>query len=163
MAIKHILAPIDFSADSLNALTYARDLAKQFRAELSILHVVDQTYLAGTPELSVANPQLARILDEQYRACDAQLERLSADIKKTGQRCRTLVKRGVPSLVIAATAKKMGADLIVMGTHGRTGLAHMLIGSVAERVVRSAHCPVLTVRRAARKRKPAQRVRGKRA
>ena len=151
MAIKRILVPIDFSADSLKALTYARDLAKRFSAELLLLHVVDQTYLASTPELSLANPAFGKLLEEQWRIANTQTERLGADLKKRRQRFRTMVKRGTPSQVIVDTAKRNGADLIVMSTHGHTGLAHMLIGSVAERVVRSAHCAVLTVRRASKR------------
>jgi universal stress protein A len=161
MAVKRILIPIDFSADSLHALTYARDFAKRFGAELLILHVVDQTYLASAPELSVANPELGKLLEEQWRNASVQTERLGADLQKRGQRFRTIVKRGAPSQVIVDTAKRSGADLIVMATHGRTGLAHVLIGSVAERVVRSAHCAVLTVRRTASKpAKPTKRKAG---
>lgn len=151
MAVKRILVPIDFSPDSLHALTYARTFAKRFGAELLILHVVDQTYLASAAELSAANPEFGKLLDEQWRSARAQTERLGADLQKHGQRFRTMTKRGTPSQVIVDTAKRSGVDLIVMATHGRTGLAHMLIGSVAERVVRSAHCAVLTVRRADRK------------
>jgi nucleotide-binding universal stress UspA family protein len=81
------------------------------------------------------------------------MARLAADLGKKGRSVRTLTKRGSPAQVIVDTAKRNGADLIVMGTHGRTGLAHMLIGSVAERVVRTAHCPALTVRYARRKRR----------
>jgi nucleotide-binding universal stress UspA family protein len=68
-----------------------------------------------------------------------------------------MVKGGVPARVIVDTAKSAGADMIVMGTHGRTGLAHMLIGSVAEKVVRTAGCPVLAVRRAVRKKRAPKR------
>jgi universal stress protein A len=71
---------------------------------------------------------------------------------KKGQRVRTMVAAGPPALLIVDTAKDIGTDLIVMGTHGRTGLAHMFIGSVAEKVVRTPSCPVLTVRGAVRKR-----------
>ena len=152
MSVKRILVPVDFSPDSLYALTYARDFAQRFGAELLILHVVDQTYLASTPELSLANPGFGKLLEEQWRVANAQTERLGADLKKRRQRFRTLVKRGTPSQVIVDTAKHNRADLIVMATHGHTGLAHMLIGSVAERVVRSAHCAVLTVRNVAKRR-----------
>ena len=151
MAIHRILVPIDFSPDSLHALTYARDLAQRVGARLVILHVVDQTYLAGSRELYFANPEFAKILDEQWRIANTQLDRVGADVQKQRLRCRTLVKRGAPAQVIVGAAKDAGTDLIVMGTHGRTGLAHMVIGSVAERVVRTAHCPVLTVRRTTRK------------
>jgi nucleotide-binding universal stress UspA family protein len=151
MAVKRVLVPVDFSAESLRALAYAHDLVRRLRAELLILHVVDQTYLAGTPELYLANPEFAKLLDEQWRSCNAQLQRVAADLKREGLRVRSLINRGVPAQVIVNTAKRTGTDLIIMATHGRTGLAHALIGSVAEKVVRAAGCPVLTVRRAARK------------
>src|SRR6185295_10225728 len=146
MRIKRILVPIDFSADSLSALAYARALAKGFHAELVILHVVDQTFLAHTPALSMAHPQWANLLDEQWRAAGAQLERLAAPLRKPHPRLLAILKRGAPASSIIAAAKRTGADLIVMGTHGRTGMTHMLIGSVAEKVMRMAHCAVLTVR-----------------
>lgn len=146
MRIKRILVPVDFSADSLAALEYARGLAKRLYAELLILHVVDQTVLAHTAELSMANPQWATLLDEQWRAGGARLERLSATLRKRHQRVRALLKRGAPAPSIVETAKRTAVDLIVMGTHGRTGMTHMLMGSVAEKVVRMAHCPVLTMR-----------------
>jgi len=150
MAIHRILAPIDLSTDSLNALTYARNLAKRCGAELVILHVVEPIDLGDSAEWHLSQREL-ELLDEQRRARSAQLERLATDLKKQGQRVRTMVQRGAPAQVIVDTAKRTRSDLVVMGTRGRTGLAHMLIGSVAERVVRSAHCPVLTVRRVARK------------
>jgi universal stress protein A len=143
--VKRILVPIDFSPDSLAALAYARALAVRTGAELLLLHVVDQTYLAGAPELSLANPAFAQFLNEEWRTAREQTERLGAALRQL--RCRSMVKRGAPWQVIVDTAKRSGADLIVMATHGRTGLAHVLIGSVAERVVRHAHCAVLTVRR----------------
>jgi nucleotide-binding universal stress UspA family protein len=154
MAVKRILVPVDFSKDSLRALAYAGDLAKSFGAELRLLHVVDQTYLANAPEFSFANPKLAKLLEEQWQAAQAQMIRIGADLGKKRQRVRILMKGGSPAQVIADTARSSAADLIVMGTHGRTGLAHMLIGSVAERVVRIASCPVLTVRHGTSKQRP---------
>jgi universal stress protein A len=145
MQIKRILVPVDFSQDSLNALNSARDLAQHFGAELLLLHVIAPIDLITVSE----------VFDEQRRASDAALARIGADLHAAGQRFRLMVKAGVPSGVIVDTAKRAGADLIVIGTHGRTGLAHMLIGSVAEKVVRTAPCPVLAVRRSVRKtRKP---------
>ncbi len=152
MRIKRILTPIDFSPDSLHALRYACGLAAELGAQLLVLHVVDQTYLAATRELRVANPALAKLLDEQWESAHTQMARVAAGLMHRVPHCRTLVQRGSPPHMIVTTAQRSGADLIIMGTHGRTGLAHLLIGSVAERVVRSARCPVLTVRRPVRKR-----------
>jgi universal stress protein A len=157
MAVKRILVPVDFSKDSLHALAYAGDLAKSFGAELRLLHVVDQTYLANAPEFPVANPKLAKLLEEQWQAAQAQMTRIGADLAKKRQRVRILMKGGSPAQVIVDTARSSAADLIVMGTHGRTGLAHMLIGSVAERVVRTASCPVLTARHAVSKKRTLKR------
>ena len=147
MDIKRILVPVDFSQGSLNALSSARDLAKQFGAELLLLHVI-----APIDFITVSD-----VYDEQRRASDAALTRIGADLRAAGQRFRVIVAGGVPSHVIVDTAKRTGTDLIVMGTHGRTGLAHMLIGSVAERVVRTAACPVLAVRRSVRKKRTPKR------
>jgi universal stress protein A len=159
MAIKRILVPVDFSDDSRNALAYARDFAKPLGAELSLLHVVEPIYYATPADMYVASPNVAMLLDEQRRLATKHLQRIAADLKKKGQRVRAAVKTGAPSQVIIDSTR--GADLIIMGTHGRTGLVHMLMGSVAEKVVRGANCPVLTLRHAAakkaRKKRPAKK------
>ena len=147
MDIKRILVPVDFSQGSLNALTWARDLARQFDAELLLLHVI-----APIDFMTVSD-----VYDEQRRSGDAALARIGADLRVAGQRFRIMVKGGVPSRVIVDTAKRSGADMIVLGTHGRTGLTHMLIGSVTEKIVRTAGCPVLAVRQAVRKKRPPKR------
>jgi universal stress protein A len=138
MRIKRILVPVDFSRDSLDALSAARDLAKQFGAELLILYVIEPIHFMT----------VAEVYEEQRRSSDVELTRIGADLRAAGQRFRILIKAGVPAHVIVDTARRSGAGMIVMGTHGRTGLAHMLIGSVAEKVVRTAGCPVLITRRA---------------
>ena len=157
MAIKRILVPIDFSTHSLSGLAYARDFAERLGAELVILHVVEPTYFASALDVQMMDPAVANRLDEQWRACKAELERLAVGLQQTSPRFRTMMKRGAPAQSIVDTAKRSGADLIVMATYGHTGLAHMLIGSVAEKVVRSAHCPVLTIRSATKRRKKARK------
>jgi universal stress protein A len=152
MAIKRILIPVDFSDDSLNALAYGRELAKPMGAELTILYVVEPIYYATPADMYVATPNMASLLDEQRRVGIEQLARLAADLKKKGVRHRTMLDTGVPAQVIVETARRRRCDLIIMATHGRTGLVHMLMGSVAEKVVRTAPCPVLTVRHGAAKR-----------
>jgi universal stress protein A len=152
MAIKRILIPIDFSDHSLKALAYARDFAKPFGAELCVLYVVEPIYYATPADMYATSPNIALLLDEQRRVGAQQLARIHADLKEKGARVRTLQKTGSAAQSIVDTAKSVKAGLIIMGTHGRTGLSHMLMGSVAEKVVRTAGCPVLTVRReAARK------------
>jgi universal stress protein A len=151
MAIKRILIPIDFSDDSLKALAYAREFAKPFAAELCVLYVVEPIYYATPADMYATSPNIAMLIDEQRRVGAQQLARISADLKKQGARVRTLQKTGSAAQCIVDTAKSLKAGLVIMGTHGRTGLAHMLMGSVAEKVVRTAGCPVLTVRREAAK------------
>jgi universal stress protein A len=160
MAIKRILVPIDFSPDSLHALAYARDLSRSFGAEILLLHVVDQTYLASAPDLRAANPALAKLLDDQWQIAKGHMACLATRLERKGQRLQTLTKRGSPAQVIAETVRRGAADLIVMGTHGRTGLTHVLLGSIAEKVVRTAACPVLTVRPAVGRRRTRGRRRG---
>ncbi|MFI5394629.1 MAG: universal stress protein [Candidatus Binatia bacterium] len=158
MSITRILVPVDFSEDSLNALAYARDLGKRFGAELVILHVVEPVYVVE-PYLGMSS-DVGRILDDQRHIAKAELARIGARIKKQEQRVRTIVEFGVPAPIIVGTAQSIRTNLIVIATHGRTGLAHALIGSVAEKVVRTATCPVLTVRRAAGKRNEPKRTAG---
>ncbi len=146
--IKNILCPIDFSECSGHALDYAIDLAKSLKANLYLLHVY-QDPLASIP---FARPNTAGaptapidVVEEARHKRKAEIERLRKMSADHGVSTRVAEIEGVPAQTIAATAKDDNADLIVMGTHGRTGLAHAMVGSVAERVVRNAHCPVLTV------------------
>jgi nucleotide-binding universal stress UspA family protein len=147
MAIKRILVPVDFSDDSLRALQYAKDFATPFKAELVLLYVVEPIYYATPADMYATSPNLALLIDEQRRSGKAQLARLEAKLAKGRRKVRGVLKAGSPAQVIVDTAKRLKADMIIMSTHGRSGLAHVLLGSVAERVVRGASCPVLTVRR----------------
>ena len=146
MPIKRILVPVDFSAPSLQALEYAIEFGKPFKAQLVVLFVVDLTVAIAPMDMYGAGAETAMVQAEQQRGGREQLARLSADLKKRRLAFRSVLQMGSPSPVIVDTAKKLKADLIVMGTHGRTGLSHVLLGSVAERVVRTASCAVLTVR-----------------
>jgi nucleotide-binding universal stress UspA family protein len=158
ITIQRILVPIDFSTESLKALTYATDLATWFGAEVLTLHVIEPTHFGRASGSSSAQPDLAAYKDAEWRFANADLEILGAELNEKGYRVQTMVQRGVPAQVIVDTATSTRADLIVMSTHGRTGLTHMLIGSVAEKVVRTAQCPVLTVRNTVRKRTATKRV-----
>ena len=142
MKIKRIVVPTDFSNDSLKALDYAIDFAHSHDAELLLVNVVEP--IRNTRML----PDVSELLEQ--RRTEAA-ERIAALEKRTQQRyrnCRSEIHFGVPYEVIAEVAKKSGADLIIIATHGHTGLYHLFLGSVAERVVRIAECPVLTVRSA---------------
>ena len=142
--ITHILVPTDFSPGSDAALAWARDLAQQCAARLSLLHVVTDPRAVGflTPEVYV--PPAPETQERLLREARERLERaLPAD-----ERSRFAVtidaRIGEVAETILETAREQRVDLIVMGTHGRHGLAHLLLGSVAERVLRNASCPVLT-------------------
>jgi nucleotide-binding universal stress UspA family protein len=148
-----ILVPTDFSDDSKLALTYAVELAQKFSAEILVVHVDQPLAPVMTSEL---NPGLDvgsmnRIAEEQRLLALRELDQISARLRETGVKSRGLMRVGAPFLEIIHTAQSENADLIVMGTHGRTGLVHVLMGSVAERVVNKAHCAVLTVRHPDRK------------
>jgi nucleotide-binding universal stress UspA family protein len=139
MLAQHFLVPIDFSPDADYALEHAVGLARTLQAKLTLLHVLEP--LVGSVEIMPA-PFLQDLEDKITEAMLPYHERVTA----TGLACDYTIVHGVPFQVIIDTARTAHIDLIIMGTHGRTGLRHVLIGSVAERVVRLAPCPVLVVR-----------------
>jgi len=145
IALKRILLPTDFSESSENAAKYARELAEAFDATIHVLHVVEDPYVHGwagegyIPDLPQFREGLAREANERLGKVFTVAERERFGIKLA-------TKFGSPFVEIVRYAKTEGVDLIVMGTHGRGPVAHLLMGSVAEKVVRKAPCPVLTVR-----------------
>lgn len=144
LAIQTVLFPTDFSEHARHAWSYALTFAHAFNAELVVLHVV-----APPPrpiDAFGAQVDPTALLDSLRAEADAALTRLAQDARNRGLRCRAETRVGVDYEEIVEAASLQRADLIVMATHGRTGLAHALLGSVAERVVRRAPCPVLTVR-----------------
>jgi len=144
--IKRIVVPVDFSNTSLQALDYAVDFGRPFKAEIVVVHVIEPIYFTSPTDMYVPSFNTGMLLDEQRRIGREQLASLAADLKKRRINARTILQTGSAHQVITDTAKRVKADLIVMATHGRTGLSHVVLGSVAERVVRHAECPVLTVR-----------------
>jgi universal stress protein A len=156
MKIKRILVPVDFSESSLDAVEYAAELAHPFGAVLELLCVIEP--LAYAP---LAGPavDLAAIRAEQERIATERLDALRRDLVRRRIRCRADLRVGSAYRTIVDRASRLSADLVVMGTQGRSGLSHLLIGSVAERVVRSAPCPVLTVRSRAKPRRKRSRAR----
>lgn len=149
-----VLSTTDFSEDSTLALGYAEEIARRFSAEIILLHV-DQPLppVMVSPEIGPMMDvgAMSRIAEEQRLLAQRELDAIVNRLRVGGFRARSLLKVGSPFLEIVNTAQAEGVDLIVMGTHGRTGLAHVLMGSVAERVVQKAHCPVLTIRHPDRK------------
>jgi nucleotide-binding universal stress UspA family protein len=141
--IKRILVPVDFSEPSLAALRFAIDLARSVKARLEILHVVEP--LTYAPMIGSA-VDLDKFRQQQEHTAQRRLAGLAADLRRRRVRCHTALRIGAASGTIVDLAKRNAADLIVMATEGRHGVGRLLLGSVAERVVRSAECPVLTVR-----------------
>ena len=145
MAFKRILVATDFSACADAARVVATALARALGATLALVHV--QSPLPTYAFAEGGALDLARLEDEQRRWA---LERLEIQAEETaraaGIAVTTAIRVGTPAAEIVEAAREAGADVIVVGTHGRTGLNRLLIGSVAERVVRTAPCPVLTVR-----------------
>lgn len=135
--LKHILVAVDFDETSDVALTYGRSLAKTYGAQLHMIHVMENMFLrpmANNPsdiEAGIAQRLADRLTDEERRALRA---------------IPVLRKSDAPAEEIVKYAAEQAIDLIVIGTHARSGVAHMLVGSVAEKVVRTAPCPVLAVR-----------------
>lgn len=140
LKLKKILVPLDFSDTSEKALQYAVAFAKQFGSKITLLHVIeplpypgDLTYLP-LGEVIPCEPAKARLREIAQKAIDPELLE------------QTLVRIGLPFEIITAVAQQEKADLIIITTNGRTGLKRVFLGSTAERVVRHAQCPVLTVR-----------------
>ena len=142
--LKRILVPIDFSAPSQQALRYALRFAEQFRAEVTLLHVVEKTAV-GSGFADV--PSGLAYSDEQLSTAEKNLRALSASSQAAGSpTISSTVRTGLPAHEIVEVAKESDTDLIVIATHGYTGWKHFCIGSTAERVVRTAPCPVFVVR-----------------
>ncbi|MGE0362874.1 MAG: universal stress protein [Vicinamibacterales bacterium] len=147
IVLTRILAPTDFSDTSTIALRYAVTLAEAFHAQLHLLHVVERSIeqqwageLAAVAALDVESEARAK--------SDAELATLLTRDERARLEARLVSRTGTPFVEIVRYAQHEEIDLIVMGTHGRGAIAHLLIGSVAENVVRKARCPVLTVPRA---------------
>ena len=139
--IKRILCPVDFSPNSEHALLYALAFAQAQHAELELLHVIEFPLYTGYDF-----PTPVDAMEKATAATKQHLEAVAADLSKQHTPVRWYVETGFVFLKIIEVARTHDIDLIVMGTHGRTALAHVLMGSVAEKVVRKAPCPVLTVK-----------------
>jgi nucleotide-binding universal stress UspA family protein len=135
--LKKILVPVDFSDCSDKALEYAIPLAKQFDAELTLLHVLQPC--TPVPEMY---PMPVGSLAQSKSDLEALREMVGDSVA-----CKTLVRSGNPHAQIVSAAKELDIDLIVLSTHGHTGVTRAILGSTTEQVVRRASCPVLVVRR----------------
>jgi nucleotide-binding universal stress UspA family protein len=139
-AITKILVPTDFSPPSEQALDYARGLAHQFGASLHLLHAINRPLLAEGLAAEAFMSDGTAMESDMVEVAQRRLR------KQAPEAASADVVFGYAARSIVEYASRLGVDLIVMGSHGRTGIAHVLLGSVAEAVVRTAPCPVLTVR-----------------
>ncbi len=144
LKLKSILVPVDLSGPSKKALAYAQAFAWQFGAAITLLHVVEPIPWSadyGYGEVHGVGPN-----EYLLKRCRTQLETLRRRQAKASSGCQTTVRSGKAFDEIVKAAKELDADLIILATHGYTGLDHTLLGSTTERVVRHAPCPVLIVR-----------------
>lgn len=141
--IRTIVCPVDFSPGSEGATEYAISLAQKLGATVHLLHVYPLGTFVGPDGGLVITPQMITQLSEQSLAA---LRKLAAPYEQAGRTVEVHVRDGAPAEEAVRFAEEKGADLLVVGTHGRTGLSRMLLGSVAERIVRTSPIPVLTVR-----------------
>lgn len=139
--IRRILLPVDFTPSSKEAVSEAEMIARRFGSRIELIHVIERFTYSVTDTISIV---------DHYRALNTIAEPLMAEVEKQlgskGFKVASRIVTGRPYAEILKRAKASRADLIVMGTHGRSGLEHFMLGSVAERVVRLSSVPVLTVR-----------------
>jgi len=143
--VRQILFASDFSKASAKAFATALALAKANRATLTVLHVT-VPFMPVVPEQYIGGATLDQLNADSRRWAQRQLAKLTEKTKKAGVRTVGLMMEGEPARQIVRAARSKRADLIVVGTHGRTGLDKFFVGSVAQRVVVTAPCPVVTVR-----------------
>lgn len=145
MKIQRVLLPTDFSEHSKAAEKAACDLADRYGAELHVLHVL-QDFLLTVPQTAAALLVPPQSLEDEVTAAEAEIQRIPPSVWAAGKQVMRAVRIGSVYDSIVQYAAENAIDLIVVGTHGRTGLRHVLLGSVAERVVQHAPCSVLAVR-----------------
>jgi nucleotide-binding universal stress UspA family protein len=144
VSISKVLVPIDFSDYSKSALKYAVNFAKIFKADMFLIYVVEP--IIYPPDFSmgqIAIPSVSTEWDERARE---ELDKLAKTEISSDVNVKTIIKTGKPFVEIIDTATEENIDLIIIATHGHSGVEHILFGSTAEKVVRKAPCPVLTLR-----------------
>lgn len=142
--IKKILVPIDFSDYSKSALKYAVNFCKNFNAEMILIYVVEPVIYP--PDFSMGQIAIPSVNAEWDERARQELNKLAKEEIPDSVPVKTIIKTGKPFLEIIENAGDLDVDLIIIATHGRTGVEHILFGSTAEKVVRKAPCPVLTLR-----------------
>jgi nucleotide-binding universal stress UspA family protein len=142
ISLKKILCPIDHSDCSKEALKYAVSFAMKDEAKLYLLHIIDvRSFSEGLEAMSQQIPDEETLEQLRTKLLDCIPEEIRDDMD-----VEAIVIQGIPFAEIISAAREKEIDMIVIGSHGRTGISHMMLGSVSEKVVRKAHCPVLTVR-----------------
>jgi nucleotide-binding universal stress UspA family protein len=144
VSLKKILVPQDFSEYSLHALKYAVTFAELFKSELIVLHIVEP--IVYPADFSFGQVSIPAMEEEIRKHSEEQLTELVAREIPTGIKATPIIRIGKPFIEIVEVAKSENTDLIVISSHGRTGMDHVLFGSTADKVVRKAPCPVLTIR-----------------
>jgi len=142
--INKVLVPIDFSDYSKIALKYAIDFAQKFNAEMFLVYVVEPVIYP--PDFSMGQIAIPSVNTEWDIKAKEELDKLADSEIPDGVKVKTTIKTGKPFLEIIETASEEDVDLIIIATHGHSGMEHILFGSTAEKVVRKAPCPVLTLR-----------------
>ncbi len=144
LAIKKILVPIDFSDYSKSALKYAVNFAKSFNADMTLIYVVEP--IVYPPDFSMGQIAIPTVSTEWDERAREELDKLAKTQIPADVKVKTIIKTGKPFVEIIETATEENIDLIIIATHGHSGVEHILFGSTAEKVVRKAPCPVLTLR-----------------
>ncbi len=142
--IKKILVPIDFSDYSKSAFKYAQEFSRYFDAEIILIYVVEP--MVYPPDFSMGQIAIPTIDIELDKRAKEELEKLARNEIQPDTRFQIVIKTGKPFVEIIQTASELDVDLIIIATHGHSGVEHILFGSTAEKVVRKAPCPVLTLR-----------------
>jgi len=142
--INKILVPVDFSDYSKSSLKYAVNFSKYFKAEMILIYVVEPVIYP--PDFSMGQIAIPSVNSEWDQRAREELDKLAKSEIPGDVKVKTIIKTGKPFMEIIETAEEEDIDLIIIATHGHSGVEHILFGSTAEKVVRKAPCPVLTLR-----------------
>lgn len=143
IALKRILVPVDFSENSKKALRYAIPLALQFKASITVMYVVEPAVFPS--DFGFGQMSFPDVEKEMHEKAEQELQQLITNLN-TSAIMKAEVKSGIPFVEVTTYADQEHIDLIILATHGRTGVEHILFGSTAEKIIRKAPCPVLVVR-----------------
>ena len=143
-AVNRILVPMDFSDHAISALSYAKEIAATFDAQLQVVHVIEESVHPAC--YAIGKSSVFELMPDVKNKSEKEMRRLFEESSGPSSNAEYHVIEGFASSEILRFAKKNKSDLIIIATHGLTGLKHLLLGSVAEKVVRAAECPVFTVK-----------------